>query len=130
MMSKTLIEGVVGENVKLRRKLQSIKDNRVEIRKMDSALTAEKRKVELLKQRVSARSDKISGLRDRIFDLERELRQQKKECSKRVNAAQATSESLIKQLAKRESALRDSEARGDALHSKIVKIHESLRGLV
>lgn len=129
-MSKTLIEGVVGENVKLRRKLQSIKDNKGEIRKLDIALAGEKRKVELLKQRISARGDKISGLRDRIFDLERELRQQKKESRKQVNDAHAASAAMVKQLAKKESDLRDSESKREALHYRIVKIHESLRGLV
>jgi hypothetical protein len=49
-MSKTLIEGVVGENVKLRRKLQNIKDNKVEIRKLETALASERKKVVILRQ--------------------------------------------------------------------------------
>jgi chromosome segregation ATPase len=130
MMSKTLIEGVVGENVKLRRKLQSIKDNKVEIRKLETALAGERKKVVILRQRCDARNDKIKGLRELVHNTEKELRQAKRECRRRVAEAQEAAEGLVKQLSKKEQALRDANARADALHDRLSKIFDSLKGLL
>ena len=130
MMSKTLIEGVVGENVKLRRKLQNIKDNKVEIRKLDTALASERKKVVILRQRCDARNDKIRGLRELVHNTEKELRQAKRECRRRVAESQEAAEGLVKQLSKKEQALRDANARADALHDRLSKIFDSLKGLL
>ena len=129
-MSKTLIEGVVGENVKLRRKLQNIKDNKVEIRKLDTALASERKKVVILRQRCDARNDKIRGLRELVHNTEKELRQAKRECRRRVAESQEAAEGLVKQLSKKEQALRDANARADALHDRLSKIFDSLKGLL
>jgi chromosome segregation ATPase len=130
MMSKTLIEGVVGENVKLRRKLQSIKDNKVEIRKLETALAGERKKVVILRQRCDARNDKIRGLRELVHNTEKELRQAKRECRRRVAESQEAAEGLVKQLSKKEQALRDANARAEALHDRLSKIFDSLKGLL
>lgn len=130
MMSKTLIEGVVGENVKLRRKLQKIQDNKIEIRKLETALASERKKVVILRQRCDARNDKIKGLRELVNNTEKELRQEKRECRRRVAEAQQVSEGLVRQLSKQEQVSRDANARADALHDRLSKIFDSLKGLV
>ena len=129
-MSKTLIEGVVGENVKLRRKLQKIKENKIEIRKLETALASERKKVVILRQRCDARNDKIKGLRELVNNTEKELRQEKRECRRRVAEAQQVSEGLVRQLSKQEQVSRDANARADALHDRLSKIFDSLKGLV
>ena len=129
-MSKTLIEGVVGENVKLRRKLQKIQDNKIEIRKLETALASERKKVVILRQRCDARNDKIKGLRELVHNTEKELRQEKRECRRRVAEAQQVSEGLVRQLSKQEQVSRDANARADALHDRLSKIFDSLKGLV
>jgi chromosome segregation ATPase len=129
-MSKTLIEGVVGENVKLRRKLQKIQDNKIEIRKLETALASERKKVVILRQRCDARNDKIKGLRELVHNTEKELRQEKRECRRRVAESQEVAEGLVKQLSKQERALRAASARADALHDRLSKIFDSLKGLV
>lgn len=129
-MSKTLIEGVVGENVKLRRKLQKIQDNKIEIRKLETALASERKKVVILRQRCDARNDKIKGLRELVNNTEKELRQEKRECRRRVAEAQQVSEGLVRQLSKQEQVSRDANARADALHDRLSKIFDSLKGLV
>ena len=130
MMSKTLIEGVVGENVKLRRKLQKIQDNKIEIRKLETALASERKKVVILRQRCDARNDKIKGLRELVNNTEKELRQEKRECRRRVAEAQQVSEGLVRPLSKQEQVSRDANARADALHDRLSKIFDSLKGLV
>ena len=129
-MSKTLIEGVVGENVKLRRKLQKIQDNKIEIRKLETALASERKKVVILRQRCDARNDKIKGLRELVNNTEKERRQEKRECRRRVAEAQQVSEGLVRQLSKQEQVSRDANARADALHDRLSKIFDSLKGLV
>ena len=129
-MSKTLIEGVVGENVKLRRKLQKIQDNKIEIRKLETALASERKKVVILRQRCDARNDKIKGLRELVHNTEKERRQEKRECRRRVAEAQQVSEGLVRQLSKQEQVSRDANARADALHDRLSKIFDSLKGLV
>lgn len=129
-MSKTLIEGVVGENVKLRRKLQKIEDNKIEIRKLEAALASERKKVVILRQRCDARNDKLKGLRELVHNTEKELRQEKRECRRRVAEAQAAAEGMVKQLSKKEQALRDANARAEALHDRLASIFDSLKGLL
>tara|TARA_R100001510_G_C7574354_1_gene149627 strand:- start:151 stop:552 length:402 start_codon:yes stop_codon:yes gene_type:complete len=129
-MSKTLIEGVVGENVKLRRKLQKIQDNKIEIRKLETALASERKKVVILRQRCDARNDKIKGLRELVHNTEKELRKEKRECRRRVAESQGISEDLVKQLTKKDQALRDANARANALHDRLSKIFDSLKGLL
>ena len=129
-MKKAIIEGVVGENVKLRRRLQSIEDNKPTIRKLELALAAEKRKVKLLEQRCAARSDKLRTAKADHHAAERELRRSVREWKRATKEANQAAQMFMKQVEKAERQAESANARAEALQEQIARIFESLKGLV